>query len=115
MCRTVCEEIFALCDRISVLRDGEFVGTETIADTDLDTIVHMMVGRQIGERFPKRNNDVGEGRLKVEALCDDGRIEGISLDVCAGEVVAIAGLMGAGRTEVARTLFGLNHRTGGQV
>jgi len=109
------EEIFALCDRISVLRDGEFVGTEIIASTDLDTIVHMMVGRQIGERFPKRGNGVGEVRLKVEQLCDDGHIDGISLDVRAGEVVAIAGLMGAGRTEVARTLFGLNRRTGGQV
>nr|WP_328698610.1 sugar ABC transporter ATP-binding protein [Craterilacuibacter sinensis] len=109
------EEIFALCDRISVLRDGEFVGTERIADTSLDHVVQMMVGRELGERFPKREVSHGAERLRVENLCDEGNIAGINFSVRAGEVLGIAGLMGAGRTEIARTLFGLNKRLSGKI
>ncbi|NDV11583.1 sugar ABC transporter ATP-binding protein [Crenobacter caeni] len=109
------EEIFALCDRISVLRDGEFVGTERIVDTSLDHVVQMMVGRELGERFPKREVSHGVERLRVEHLSDGRHIEDISFSVRAGEVVGIAGLMGAGRTEIARTLFGLNKRAGGRI
>ncbi|ERI07129.1 sugar ABC transporter ATP-binding protein [Aneurinibacillus aneurinilyticus] len=109
------EEIFAMCDRISVLRDGTFVGTETIKETDLDTVVRMMVGRQLGERFPERNTAIGEERLRVEELSDGEIISNISFFARRGEVLGIAGLMGSGRTEIARTLFGVSEKQTGKV
>lgn len=109
------EEIFALCDRISVLRDGQFVGTQNICDTSFEQVVQQMVGRELTERFPARTVKLGEERLRLENLSNDGCIQGVNLTVHAGEVVALAGLMGAGRTEVARTLFGLNRSTSGQI
>ncbi|MED0672523.1 sugar ABC transporter ATP-binding protein [Aneurinibacillus aneurinilyticus] len=109
------EEIFAMCDRISVLRDGIFVGTETIKETDLDTVVRMMVGRQLGERFPERNTAIGEERLRVEELSDGEIISNISFFARRGEVLGIAGLMGSGRTEIARTLFGVSEKQTGKV
>jgi ribose transport system ATP-binding protein len=109
------EEIFQICDRISVLRDGQFVGQRMIQDTDFDEIVRLMVGREIGERFPKRNVTLGEVRLKVGDL-DDGRtISGINFEVRAGEVFGVAGLMGSGRSEIIRALFGVNRRKSGDV
>ena len=109
------EEIFRICDKISVLRDGHFVGERAIRDTGFDEIVRLMVGRELGERFPKRRHKPGAVRLQVKDLADEGNIEGVTFDVRAGEVVGIAGLMGAGRSEVLRTLFGANRRTAGTV
>ncbi|WP_373280384.1 sugar ABC transporter ATP-binding protein [Microvirgula aerodenitrificans] len=109
------EEIFALCDRISVLRDGQFVGCEAIADTDLDHVVRMMVGREIGERYPKREVSHGAERLRVEHLSDGGTIADISFSVRCGEVLGIAGLMGSGRTEIVRALFGVTRKNGGRI
>ncbi|MFT9848231.1 sugar ABC transporter ATP-binding protein [Aneurinibacillus sp. REN35] len=109
------EEIFAICDRISVLRDGTFVGTETIKETDLETIVRMMVGRQLGDRFPEREVALGEERLRVENVSDEATISGISFSARRGEVLGIAGLMGAGRTEVARALFGVGGKPEGKI
>lgn len=109
------EEIFAICDRISVLRDGTFVGTETIKETDLETIVRMMVGRQLGDRFPERKVALGEERLRVENLSDGATISDISFSARRGEVLGIAGLMGAGRTEVARALFGVGGKPEGKI
>ncbi|CEH31731.1 D-ribose transporter ATP-binding protein [Aneurinibacillus migulanus] len=109
------EEIFAMCDRISILRDGTFIGTETIKETDLDTVVRMMVGRQLGERFPERETVIGEERLRVEMLGDGGIISDISFSAKRGEVLGIAGLMGSGRTEIARTLFGVSEKQTGKV
>ncbi|WP_321962217.1 sugar ABC transporter ATP-binding protein [Paraburkholderia sp. J7] len=109
------EEIFRVCDKISVLRDGHFVGERPIRETDFDEIVRLMVGREIGERFPKRSHVPGEVRLRVAGLADEGHIEGITFEVRAGEVLGIAGLMGAGRSEILRTLFGANRKTAGTV
>ena len=109
------EEIFRICDRISVLRDGTFVGERVISQTGFDEIVRLMVGRELGERFPKRTNAPGDVRFQVAGLADDGNISGISFDVRAGEVLGIAGLMGAGRSEILRTLFGVNRKTAGTV
>jgi ribose transport system ATP-binding protein len=109
------EEIFRICDRISVLRDGKFVGERAISQTGFDEIVRLMVGRELGERFPKRTNAPGDVRFQVAGLADDGNISGISFDVRAGEVLGIAGLMGAGRSEILRTLFGVNRKTAGTV
>ncbi|NIE65352.1 sugar ABC transporter ATP-binding protein [Burkholderia sp. Ax-1719] len=109
------EEIFRICDKISVLRDGHFVGERAIPDTNFDEIVRLMVGRELGERFPKRSHTPGDVRMRVNGLADDGHVEGISFDVRAGEVLGIAGLMGAGRSEILRTLFGVNRKTAGTV
>ena len=109
------EEIFRICDKVSVLRDGQFVGERAVQDTSFDEVVRLMVGRELGERFPKRAQTPGEVRFKVAGLADDGNISGISFDVRAGEVLGVAGLMGAGRSEILRTLFGLNRKTAGTV
>lgn len=100
------EEIFTICDRISVLRDGQFIGTKRIEETNFDEIVQMMVGRQIGERFPKRSVTIGKERLRVEQLTKKGVFEGVSFSVRAGEVLGVAGLMGSGRTEIMEAIFG---------
>ena len=100
------EEIFELCDRITVLRDGEYVGTENIADIDLDHVVQMMIGRTIGERFPKRESHIGGEVLRVEGLTSGKLFKDVHFDVKAGEVLGVSGLMGAGRTEIMQALFG---------
>lgn len=100
------EEIFELCDRITVLRDGEYIGTRNISEITMDDIVQMMIGREIGERFPKRNTNIGDEVLKVEHLTHKKAFTDVSFSVRAGEVLGVAGLMGAGRTEIMQTIFG---------
>ncbi len=109
------EEIFTICDRISVLRDGQFIGTKLIRETTFDEIVHMMVGRQIGERFPKRSVQIGEERLRVEGLTQNGVFHNVSFTVRAGEILGVAGLMGAGRTEIMEAIFGIRKTDAGTV
>ncbi|WP_066327028.1 sugar ABC transporter ATP-binding protein [Anoxybacteroides amylolyticum] len=109
------EEIFTICDRISVLRDGEFIGTKQIRETTFDEIVHMMVGRQIGERFPTRSVRIGEERLRVEGLTQKGVFHNVSFAVHAGEILGIAGLMGAGRTEIMEAIFGIRKIDAGTI
>lgn len=109
------EEIFELCDRITVLRDGAYVGTENIKDIDLDHVVQMMIGRTIGERFPKRQVAVGKEVLRVEGLSSGKLFHDVSFDVKAGEVVGVSGLMGAGRTEIMHAIFGNIYRDAGKI
>jgi len=109
------EEIFTICDRISVLRDGQFIGTKQIRETTFDEIVHMMVGRQIGERFPKRSVQIGEERLRVEGLTQNGVFHNVSFAVHAGEILGVAGLMGAGRTEIMESIFGVRKIDAGTI
>lgn len=109
------EEIFSLCDRITVLRDGEFAGEKFIRDTSFEEVVQLMVGRELGERFPERHAQIGEVKLAVRGLTRNGHFENVSFDLHKGEVLCIAGLMGAGRTEVAQTLFGYRKATAGEV
>ncbi|WP_054023176.1 sugar ABC transporter ATP-binding protein [Bacillus sp. FJAT-28004] len=109
------EEIFKMCDRISVLRDGAFLGTEKIAETTVEHIVRLMVGREIGERYPERSSKIGAERLRVENLSDGRKLSGISFSAAAGEIVGIAGLMGAGRTEIVRMLFGADKKRQGKI
>ena len=100
------EEIFELCDRITVLRDGTYVDTKYIKDITLDDIVQMMIGRTIGERFPKREAKIGEEILRVEGLTHEKLFRNVSFSVRAGEVLGFSGLMGAGRTEIMHAIFG---------
>lgn len=100
------EEIFELCDRISVLRDGTYVGTKNIPETNMNEIVKMMIGREIGERYPSRDSEIKEEILAVEGLTKAGVFENVSFSVRAGEVLGVSGLMGAGRTEIMQAIFG---------
>jgi ribose transport system ATP-binding protein len=109
------EEIFKICDRVSVLRDGHFVGERLVAETGFDELVKMMVGRELKERFPKREVSLGPVRLRVDNLTDQGHISGIHFEVRSGEVLGVAGLVGAGRSRILNTLFGVNRRTSGEV
>ena len=109
------EEIFSLCDRITILRDGNYVGVKEIKKTSFDEIVQMMVGRELGERFPERNATIGDVKLAANGLTRNGYFEDISFELRKGEVLGIAGLMGAGRTEVAQSLFGYKKLHKGEV
>ncbi|WP_289623047.1 sugar ABC transporter ATP-binding protein [Neisseria montereyensis] len=109
------EEIFQICQRITVLRDGVSVGTKDIADTHFDDVVSMMVGRALDERFPERDSRIGEVKFQVSGLSDGHTVRDISFDIRAGEILAFAGLIGSGRTEIANALFGLSPITAGTV
>ncbi|MBK1829789.1 sugar ABC transporter ATP-binding protein [Verrucomicrobiaceae bacterium R5-34] len=109
------DEIFRLSDRITVLRDGEKVKTMNTSDTNLDDLVTLMVGRELTATYPSRNKCISdEVLLKVENLSGNG-VENINLEIRKGEVLGLAGLIGAGRTELAELLFGVKHKTGGRV
>ena len=100
------EEIFQLCDRITVLRDGAYVDTREIKDINMDDIVQMMIGRTIGERYPKRDVKPGKEILRVENLSSGKLFHNVSFSVKAGQVIGVSGLMGAGRTEIMQAVFG---------
>jgi ABC-type sugar transport system ATPase subunit len=109
-------ELFQLCDKISVLRDGQYVGTVAREEMTPDTVVRMMVGRSVEEYFAKplaRASD--EVVLRVRNLHSPGRFRDVSFEVGAGEIVGFAGLVGAGRSEVAKAIFGLDPRVTGAV
>lgn len=107
------EEIFELCDRITILRDGAYIDTKNIKDTDMNDVVKMMIGREIGERYPERNAQIGETVFEVQNLTCPGTFENVSFSVKAGEVLGVSGLMGAGRTEIMQAIFGnMPHVTG---
>ena len=101
------EEIFDICDRITVLRDGELIGERKPKDTTTDEIIHMMVGRPLSSLYERNvEQKIGEPVLEVKNLSRTQKFDDITFDVKAGEVVGLAGLVGAGRTDVARALFG---------
>ena len=110
------EEVQALADRVSVLRDGELVATRDIAQLDRNEIIRLMVGREIQAIFPKRVVPIGDVVLAAENLgCRASGIRGVSFHVRAGEILGVAGLVGAGRTELARVLFGLTPSDAGLI
>jgi len=109
------EELFAIGDRVTVLRDGRHVGTRAIGETTMTELVRLMVGRDLTEHFPKRQAAIGEEILRVEALRRNGILHDVSLSLRRGEVVGLAGLMGSGRTELARAIFGADRIDGGQI
>ena len=109
------EEIFALADRITVMRDGRYVRTHVTGDVTVDDIVREMVGRDVGQLFPKLDAEAGDVVLEVEGLTRRGVFTDVSFSVRAGEILAFAGLVGAGRTEVARAVFGIDAYDSGTV
>jgi ABC-type sugar transport system ATPase subunit len=110
------DEIFRVCDTITILRDGKHVATEPIAQTNRDRLIRQMVGREVLMKRPKHlDQQPGEEILRVENLSSTGKFENVSFKVCRGEIVGMGGLVGAGRTEVATAIFGLDPRATGEV
>lgn len=109
------EEVFACCQRVTIMRDGRFVRTAPIDDLTIDDIIRSMVGRDLDALFPKTTTVPGDVVLDVSGLSSAGVFSDISFTVRSGEIVALAGLVGAGRTEVARAIFGVDRRTSGTV
>src|SRR3954451_18941980 len=109
------DEVFDLCDTVTVMRDGSYVSTDAIADTSVDQIVSRMVGREVAELFPKTAAEIGDVVLEVEGLSSLGTFRDVSFSVRAGEIVGLAGLVGAGRSEIARAVFGVDRYDAGSV
>lgn len=109
------DEIFKMCDRITVLRDGASIGTKVIKETNFAEVVKMMVGRELGEQFPKRAVEPGKERFVVKGITTKTGVKAADLQVREGEILGVAGLMGAGRTEFMRAIFGADKRTAGEV
>jgi ribose transport system ATP-binding protein len=109
-------EVYELSDRVSVLRDGQYVGSLTRDNLNASELVRMMVGRPLSDLFNKeRDIPPGQPRLRVEDLTDGGKVKASSLVVRAGEIVGLAGLVGAGRSELAQLIFGVRRATGGVI
>jgi rhamnose transport system ATP-binding protein len=109
------DEVFALCDRITIMRDGSTVSTALASELDEPQVIRAMVGRDVSDLFPKLDTTVGSVVLDVKDLARDGQFENISFNVRAGEIVALAGLVGSGRSEVARAIFGVDRYDAGSV
>lgn len=109
------DEIFQISDTISVLRDGKYIGTKSAADLDQNALIAMMVGREIDQMFPEATQLAGREVLSVQNLGRAGKFSNISFDVKSGEILGLAGLMGAGRTEIARAIFGLDQWDEGEI
>ncbi|MFL6152272.1 MAG: sugar ABC transporter ATP-binding protein [Ornithinibacter sp.] len=109
------DEVFALCDTVTVMRDGDYIDTVSIADTTVDAMVALMVGREVSDLFPKTPSTPGETVLEVEGLTSPGVFHDVSFTVRAGEIVGLAGLVGAGRSEIVRAVFGVDGYDEGSV
>jgi ABC-type sugar transport system ATPase subunit len=109
------EEIFEVADRVMVLRDGQQVGCQQIGQVTLERLIEMMVGRPMESEFPKRAAAAGAERLRVERLCRGDVVRDVSFSVRAGEVLGLAGLAGAGRTETMRIVFGADRPDAGRI
>lgn len=110
------DELALIADRVTVFRDGRLVGTARVADMSQRELIRMMIGRELSAVFPKTNVPVGDSLLEVRGLsCQAEGVHDINLTVRAGEIVGLAGLVGAGRTELARVLFGLSPADGGDI
>jgi rhamnose transport system ATP-binding protein len=109
------EEVFALCQRVTTLRDGAWIASEPVEDLSEDDLIRRMVGRDLDELYPKTPAEVGEVALSVRRLTREGVFTDVSFEVRSGEIVGLAGLVGAGRSEVARAVFGVDRWDGGEV
>lgn len=108
-------EIISIADKVTVMRDGKDVGTENIDDVTLDQIITMMIGRTMNEMYPKIKTDIGETILEVKNLSHKKYFQNVSFEVHKGEIFGISGLIGAGRTEVIETIFGIRPKLSGEI
>ncbi|GIQ62076.1 lantibiotic ABC transporter permease [Paenibacillus cisolokensis] len=109
------EEIFEIADRITVIKDGAVTGTVRPSEVTKEELIGMMIGRKLTTLFPERNVEPGPERLRVKQVSTKEKLKDVSFTVRAGEVVGLAGLVGSGRTEVARALFGIDKIERGEV
>ncbi|GED49665.1 sugar ABC transporter ATP-binding protein [Carnobacterium maltaromaticum] len=109
------EEIFEISDRITVMRDGMTVDTTLTKETNVDDVVRKMVGREISDYYPKKNAEIGKTVFEVKNLSGTSGFENISFSVKSGEIVGFSGLMGAGRTEIMRGIFGIDPISQGEI
>jgi ribose transport system ATP-binding protein len=109
------EEIFEIADAITVIKDGRTVATVAPTDITHDQLIDMMVGRHVAALFPKGERRAGNPVLKIQNVRSGSKVEDVSFEVCAGEILGIAGLIGSGRTEMARAVFGADRKDGGVV
>lgn len=111
------EEIFKICDEITILRDGKWIDTVAAKSTNMDELVAKMVGRSLTQRFPEKDNEPGEVVLKVSNLTAKNQpsIQDVSFELRKGEILGIGGLVGAKRTDIVETLFGVRERSGGEI
>lgn len=109
------EELFEIGDRITVLRDGKYIGTHAISEITRPELIRMMVNRELKEQFPKQKTKRGKEVLRIEDLSRNGMLENISFSLHCGEVLGIAGLLGSGRTELARSIFGVDKVDSGRI
>lgn len=109
------QEIFDIGDRVSIMRDGHMIATCAVSEVTEDKLIEGMIGRELSKTFPARNFKIGEEVvLKVEGLCNS-KVQDISFELHRGEVLGLGGLVGAGRTEAVRSIFGADPRTGGKI
>jgi ribose transport system ATP-binding protein len=109
------QELQEVGDRVTVLRDGQFVGRRAIGEVTVDELVAMMVGHSVGEMFRREYQPQGMEALRVESLCSGKRLHDVSLTLRSGEIVGLAGLVGAGRTDLARAIFGVGKYERGRI
>ena len=108
-------EIAQITDEVSVLRDGRFIDTLITKEATLNQMISLMVGRELSEMYPKLKTEIGKPLLEVKSLCREGVFQDISFTVHAGEIFGLSGLVGAGRSEVARAIFGLDPLDSGEI
>ena len=108
-------EVFDLADRVTVLRDGEYIGTKNVADTNENELISMMVGRTIDNLFPKQESTIKDVVLEVRDLVREPHTKGVSFQVRAGEIVGLSGLVGSGRSETAQVIFGILKADSGEI
>ena len=109
------DEVFQIADDITVLRDGQYIGTRKVADITRDQMVTMMVGRELGNMYPPKRNEIGDVLLSVKNLKNGERVKDVSFDLHKGEILGFAGIMGAGRSETMRCVFGLDRAESGEI
>ena len=109
------EEIFKICDTVTVLRDGKYIGRNSTSEITEDKMISMMVGREIKDVYPKREVPIGEIVLEVKNLSQGDVVKDISFQLHAGEILGISGLIGAGRSELVETIFGLRKMSSGEI
>ena len=109
------DEIFRIADEITILRDGQVVETRAKDDLDIETVISLMVGRKLDATYPKESVPIGQTLLEVENLCSERLLKNVSFSARAGEIIGFSGLMGAGRTEVMCSVFGLDSHDSGSI
>jgi len=109
------EEFYEIADRVTVMRDGQYITSKHFADTSIEEIISLMVGREIKDKYPRAPMNRGGKIMEVKNLCSGDLVRNINFDLYEGEIIGFAGLIGAGRTEMVRTLFGVDKKDDGEI